>query len=168
MRGTADHISASVGIARSDHGCASIDALLRNADSALYAAKNAGRNRFAWFDRSMEREQEARIALETSLRDAIQRQEIAPYFEQQIDLMTGKLCGFEVLARWEQPNGSIIVPAMFVPIAERTGMLADLSLSVMRQAFLAARDWDPTLTLSINLGRASSRMHGSHRRSSRY
>ena len=146
------NISASVGIARSDHGCASIDALLRNADSALYAAKNAGRNRFAWFDRSMEREQEARIALETSLRDAIQRQEIAPYFEQQIDLLTGKLCGFEVLARWEQPNGSIIVPAMFVPIAERTGMIADLSLSVMRQAFLAARDWDPTLTLSINLG----------------
>jgi EAL domain-containing protein (putative c-di-GMP-specific phosphodiesterase class I) len=100
----------------------------------------------------MEREQETRLALEASLRGAIQRQEIVPYFEQQVDLATGRLCGFEVLARWEQANGSLIAPAIFVPIAERTGMIADLSLSVMRQAFLAARDWDPALTLSVNLG----------------
>jgi diguanylate cyclase (GGDEF)-like protein len=146
------NISASAGIARSDQGCTTIDALLRAADTALYAAKNAGRNRFAWFDRSMEREQEARLALEAGLRRAIQRHEIVPYFEQQIDLATGALCGFEVLARWEQPGGTVIAPAMFMQIAERTGMIADLSLSVMRQAFLAARDWDPALTLSVNLG----------------
>ena len=146
------NISASAGIARSDQGGTTIDALLRDADTALYAAKNAGRNRFAWFDRSMEREQEARLALEASLRRAIQRQEIVPHFEQQIDLTTGALCGFEVLARWEQPGGAVIAPAMFMQIAERTGMVADLSLSVMRQAFLAARDWDPALTLSVNLG----------------
>jgi len=146
------NISASIGIASSDQGCATIDALLRAADTALYAAKNAGRNRFVWFDRALEREHERRLALETNLRGAIQRQEIAPYFEQQIDLTTGKLCGFEVLARWTQANGSVLDPAVFVPIAERTGMIADLSLSVMRQAFLAARDWDPALTLSVNLG----------------
>jgi diguanylate cyclase (GGDEF)-like protein len=146
------NIGASIGIARSDQGCPNMDALLRAADAALYVAKNAGRNRFVWFDRSMEREQESRIALEASLRNAIPRQEIAPYFEQQVDLATGRLCGFEVLARWEQPNGALITPAMFMPIAERTGMISDLSLSVMRQAFLAARDWDPALTLSVNLG----------------
>lgn len=146
------NISASVGIARSDRGCAAgIDALIRAADTALYVAKNAGRNRFAWFDQSMERAQEARIALEAGLRGAVSRHEIIPYFEQQIDLATGALCGFEVLARWKEPAGRLIGPDEFVPIAERSGMIADLSLSVMRQAFLAARDWDPALTLSINL-----------------
>ncbi len=145
------HISASVGIARSDFDCGSIDALMRAGDIAMYAAKNSGRNRFAWFDQSMERDLQARNELETGLRAAIPQLEIVPYFEQQIDLTTGRLTGFEVLARWEHPTRGVIVPDRFIPIAEETGMIADLSLSVMRQAFLAARDWDPALSLSVNI-----------------
>ncbi|CAN5547470.1 hypothetical protein BH09PSE4_BH09PSE4_05530 [soil metagenome] len=145
------HISASVGIARSDFDCQSIDALMRSADIAMYAAKNSGRNRHAWFDLSMERELQARNELESGLRNAIPRQEIVPYFEQQIDLSTGRLHGFEVLARWEHPTRGLISPELFIPIAEETGMIADLSLSIMRQAFLCAKDWDPALTLSVNI-----------------
>ncbi|MEG3124642.1 putative bifunctional diguanylate cyclase/phosphodiesterase [Sphingomonas sp. GB1N7] len=145
------HISASVGVARSDFDCGSIDALMRAGDIAMYAAKNSGRNRFAWFDQSMERDLQARNELESGLRAAIPRQEIVPYFEQQIDLTTGRLSGFEVLARWEHPVRGLIVPDRFIPIAEETGMIADLSLSIMRQAFLAARDWDPGLSLSVNI-----------------
>ncbi|KQS01383.1 diguanylate cyclase [Sphingomonas sp. Leaf357] len=145
------HISASVGVARSDFDCGSIDALMRSGDIAMYAAKNSGRNRFAWFDQSMERDLQARNDLESGLRAAIPRQEIVPYFEQQIDLTTGRLSGFEVLARWEHPVRGLILPDRFIPIAEETGMIADLSLSIMRQAFLAARDWDPALSLSVNI-----------------
>lgn len=145
------HISASIGIARSDSGCASIDALMRSADIAMYAAKNAGRNRFAWFDQSMERELKARNELEVGLRTAIPRQEIVPYFEQQIDLTTGRLYGFEVLARWEHPIRGLIPPEKFISIAEDTGLISDLSLSVMRQAFIAAKDWEPGLSLSVNI-----------------
>ncbi|OYY66942.1 MAG: GGDEF-domain containing protein [Sphingomonas sp. 28-62-11] len=145
------HVSASIGIARSDSGCASIDALMRSADIAMYAAKNAGRNRFAWFDQSMERELKARNELEVGLRTAIPRQEIVPYFEQQIDLTTGRLFGFEVLARWEHPIRGLIAPEKFISIAEDTGLISDLSLSVMRQAFMAARDWEAGLTLSVNI-----------------
>ena len=145
------HISVSVGISRSDFDCASIDALMRSADIAMYAAKNSGRNRFAWFDLSMERELQARNELEVGLRNAIPRQEIVPYFEQQIDLTTGRLSGFEVLARWEHATRGLIVPDTFIPIAEETGMIADLSLSLMRQAFLAAKDWDAALSLSVNI-----------------
>ncbi|QNQ11010.1 putative bifunctional diguanylate cyclase/phosphodiesterase [Sphingomonas alpina] len=145
------HISASVGVARSDFDCASIDALMRSADIAMYAAKNSGRNRYAWFDLSMERELQARNELESGLRAAIPRLEIVPYFEQQIDLTTGRLGGFEVLARWEHPTRGLIVPDKFIPIAEETGMIADLSLSIMRQAFVAAKDWDPGLSLSVNI-----------------
>jgi diguanylate cyclase (GGDEF)-like protein len=144
------HISASVGIARSDTGCAGFDALMRSADTAMYAAKNAGRNRFAWFDQSMERDLKARNALETELRNAIPRGEIVPYFEQQIDLMTGRITGFEVLARWEHPARGLIEPAVFIPIAEQTGLISELSLSLMNQAFHAARDWDAGLSLSVN------------------
>ncbi|MBS0479946.1 MAG: EAL domain-containing protein [Proteobacteria bacterium] len=144
-------ITASIGIARSDANCPSIDALLRAADIALYAAKNAGRNRHAWFDVSMERELQARNEMEGALRAAIPRGEISPYFDQQVDLTTGRLTGFEVLARWEHPQRGLIEAEHFVPIAEETGMIADLSLTVMRQAFSAARDWHPALTLSVNV-----------------
>jgi diguanylate cyclase (GGDEF)-like protein len=145
------HVSCSLGIARSDFDCASIDALMRAADIAMYQAKKSGRNRYAWFDQSMERELQVRNELESGLRLAIPRQEIVPYFEQQIDLTTGRLHGFEVLARWEHPQRGLISPELFIPIAEETGMIADLSLSIMRQAFLAARDWDPSLNISINI-----------------
>ena len=145
------HISVSVGIARSDFHCASIDALMRAADIAMYAAKNSGRNRLAWFDLSMERELQARNDLEMGLRSAIPRSEIVPYFEQQIDLMTGRLSGFEMLARWEHPTRGLVGPDQFIPIAEETGMIAELSLSVMRQAFLAAKDWDAGLSISVNI-----------------
>jgi len=145
------HISCSLGIARSDFDCAGIDALMRAADIAMYQAKKAGRNRFAWFDQSMERELQVRNELESGLRLAIPRQEVVPYFEQQIDLATGRLHGFEVLARWEHPTRGTISPELFIPIAEETGMIGDLSLSIMRQALLAARDWDPSLSVSINI-----------------
>jgi diguanylate cyclase (GGDEF)-like protein len=145
------HISCSIGIARSDFDCGNIDALMRSADIAMYSAKKSGRNRHAWFDHSMERELQTRNELESGLRSAIPRGEIVPYFEQQIDLKTGNLHGFEVLARWEHPTRGLISPDMFIPIAEETGMIADMSLSIMSQAFTAARDWHPSLNLSVNI-----------------
>ena len=145
------HISVSMGVARSDFDCASFEALMRAGDIAMYAAKEAGRNRFTWFDRSMEQALQARNELETGLRAAIPKGEIVPYFEQQVDLTTGRLSGFEVLARWEHPTRGLIMPDAFIGIAEETGMIADLSLSVMRQAFAAARDLDGALSLAINI-----------------
>ena len=145
------HISVSIGIARSDIGCTGIDSLMRSADIAMYASKNAGRNRFAWFDQSMERDMKARSDLEAALRSAIPNGEIVPYFEQQIDLITGRLTGFEVLARWEHPTRGLIAPDVFIPIAEETGLISDLSLSLLHQAFMAARDWDAGLSLALNI-----------------
>ena len=145
------HASASIGIARSDFGVPSIDALMRSADIAMYAAKNGGRNRYAWFDQSMERDIQARTELENGLRRAIPAQQIVPYFEQQIDLQTGRLHGFEVLARWEHPQRGMIPPDTFIPIAEESGLISDMSVAIMRQAFAAARDWHPALSLSVNI-----------------
>jgi diguanylate cyclase (GGDEF)-like protein len=145
------HISVSLGISFSDGTCENVDALIRRADIAMYAAKHQGRNRYAWFDVSMEHELQARNDVESGLRIGIPKGEFVPYFEQQIDLTTGRLHGFEMLARWEHPTKGLILPDQFIGVAEDTGMIADLSMSVMRQAMIEARNWDPSITISVNI-----------------
>ena len=145
------HISGTIGIARSDGDCASVDSLVRRADIAMYHAKSAGRNRYAWFDTSMELQLKERNDLEVGLRAAIPQGQIVPFFEPQIDLASGKLQGFEVLARWEHPTRGLISPERFIPIAEDTGLIGDLFENMMRQAFRAARDWDAGISLSVNV-----------------
>ena len=149
--GTRCTISCSLGLARSDADAAGIDTLMRSADIAMYAAKRAGRNRWAWFEAAMERELTARNELESGLRAAIPRGEIVPYFEQQVNLASGRLEGFEVLARWQHPTHGLIPPSQFIRIAEETGLIADLSMSLMRPAFSAARDWNADLTVAVNI-----------------
>jgi diguanylate cyclase (GGDEF)-like protein len=151
LAGVHTHISASVGAARSDVDCTTVDALLRRADIAMYAAKKLGRGRFVWFDASMERELQKRNMMEAGLRSGIPKHEVVPFFEQQIDLISSSLHGFEVLARWHHPELGLVPPDDFIGVAEECGMIGDLSFSVMRQAFEEARSWDSSLTLSVNI-----------------
>jgi diguanylate cyclase (GGDEF)-like protein len=151
LGGVHTHVSASVGIACSGRDCAGIESLARRADIAMSAAKKLGRGRFVWFDASMERELEARNAIEAGLRVGIARGEIVPFFEPQIDLVTQSLCGFEMLARWDHPERGIVSPEEFIPVAEESGLIGDLSLAVLRRAFLEARDWDAAVSLSVNI-----------------
>jgi diguanylate cyclase (GGDEF)-like protein len=130
LAGVHTHISASVGVARSDSDCTQVDPLLRRADIAMYAAKKLGRGRCVWFDASMERELQNRNAIEAGLRTGIPSGEFVPFFEQQIDLGTGSLHGFEMLARWKHPERGIVPPDEFIGIAEDCGLISDLSLSV--------------------------------------
>lgn len=150
--GDTDHsITASIGIARPEMDCDSIDMLIRRADIALYAAKKNGRNGFCWFENGMEVELRTRNSLEADIRAAIPNDEFVPYFEQQIDLETGELAGFEMLARWVSPLRGLISPDEFIPVAEDTGMIGDLSLSIIRKAMMEAKGWDPKLTISVNI-----------------
>ncbi|MBC2777692.1 putative bifunctional diguanylate cyclase/phosphodiesterase [Parasphingopyxis marina] len=146
--------SASVGVARSDHDCNSVETLLRRADIAMYAAKRQGKNRAVWFDGSMERLLEERNRVEAGMRQGIPAGEFAPYYEPQVDLMTGRLHGFEVLARWEHPEQGVIMPDQFITVAEECGLIAELSECVMRRAFIEGRDWDPQISLSVNISPA--------------
>jgi len=144
-------VSVSCGIARSESDCRAVDLLMRRASIAMYAAKHQGRNRHSWFDASMERELQARNELEYTMRNDITAGNFVPFFEQQIDLTTGQLRGFEMLARWEHPKRGLVSPEVFIPIAEETGMIDDLSFAVMRTALIEARNWDSSLTLSVNI-----------------
>lgn len=125
--------------------------LMQRADMALYHAKKQGRNRYFWFEASMESELRFRNQLETGIRRGLARGEFVPYYEQQVDLETGDLVGFEMLARWRSPQLGLINPDIFVPIAEEIGLISDLSDKLMEQAFRDAREWDDSLTLSINI-----------------
>ena len=149
--GTHVHTSISLGISLSGPDCDTVDQLLRRADIAMYAAKQRGRNGVSWFDTSMERALQKRSELEAKMRQGIPAGEFEPYFEQQVDLATGRLSGFEVLARWNHPMLGHIPPTQFIPVAEETGLIGDLSFSVIRQALIEAREWDPELSISINL-----------------
>jgi predicted signal transduction protein with EAL and GGDEF domain len=151
LAGVHTHVSASVGVARSGADCDSVELLIRRADIAMHAAKHLGRSRYAWFDASMQRELDRRNEVENGLRSGIPAGEFVPYFEQQIDLVSGSLKGFEMLARWNHPELGLVSPAEFIHVAEECGLIGDLSLSVMRQAFVEAKDWDPALTLSVNI-----------------
>ena len=145
------HIGASVGLAQMDDGFGRVDALVRRADLAMYAAKRAGRSRFAWFEVDMEREVRRRGAVESGIRLGIPRGEFVPYFQPQVDLVTGALCGFEVLARWNSPTAGLVQPDVFVPVAEANGQIEELSSSVSRAALTAARTWNSALTIAINI-----------------
>lgn len=144
-------VTTSIGISRFDFESEGVDVLMRRADIAMYSAKKQGRNRFCWFDTAMELELQTRNSLESGMRAGIPKGEFVPYYEQQIDLATGKLTGFEMLARWESPTQGLVSPEVFIPIAEETGMIGELSLSVLRQAFDDAKNWDPSLTISVNI-----------------
>jgi EAL domain-containing protein (putative c-di-GMP-specific phosphodiesterase class I) len=124
---------------------------MHQADMALYQAKKEGRNRYFWFEASMEHELRFRNELETGIRRGIPLGEFVPYYEQQIDVETGALVGFEMLARWRSPHLGLIGPDIFVPIAEDIGVINALSESLMEQAFRDAREWDDSLTLSVNI-----------------
>ena len=151
LAGVHTHVSASVGVASSGDDCDSVEMLTRRADIAMHAAKKLGRGRYAWFDASMQRELEMRNDIEMGLRRGVPAGEFVPYFEQQIDLVSGSLHGFEMLARWEHPERGIVGPDEFISIAEECGLIGDLSMSVMRQAFEVAKQWDSSLTLSVNI-----------------
>ena len=128
-----------------------IECLINRADIAMYAAKRKGKNRYVWFDRSMETERLSRIELERDIRLGLERDEFEPYYEQQIDLNTGRLVGFEMLARWNSPRLGVVRPDLFIPVAESMNVIAAISEKLMNRAFDDARAWASDLTLSVNI-----------------
>jgi diguanylate cyclase (GGDEF)-like protein len=142
--------SASIGLAEV-HRCRKDEQLLHESDVALYAAKGAGRNCFAWFDPELEREITDRVKLEEDIRRGIGNGEFVPFFQPLIDLASRDLVGFETLARWRSPERGLLEAHAFIEAAERTGLIGPLTLSVMRQALHEARAWPQHLKIAVNI-----------------
>lgn len=144
-------IGATIGIALHPVDGADAESLLRAADLAMYSAKREGRGCFRFFEHSMDAEMRARATLEAELRQAIVNGEIFPYYQPLVSLQDQKLLGFEILARWYHPEKGIISPNVFIPVAEDTGLIPEITYDILRRACMDARSWPPHLTLSLNV-----------------
>jgi diguanylate cyclase (GGDEF)-like protein/PAS domain S-box-containing protein len=149
--------SASVGIVTSLHGYDSSEAVLRDADTAMYRAKALGKARSEVFDTGMRQRALVRLQLETDLRHAVDRGEFQLYYQPIVELATGRLDGFEGLLRWRHAERGLISPLDFIPTAEETGLIVPIGIWVLREACRQMAVWQaelgpaPPLTVSVNL-----------------
>ena len=150
-------ISASIGIALNQAASEEPDEIIRNADTAMYRAKDQGRGCFELFDKGMHVRNAALSQLETGLRGAMARDEFRVHYQPIISLETWRISGFEALIRWDHPEHGYISPLKFIPVAEETGLIIPIGLWVFREACQQLRLWqgqfpsDPPLSMSVNL-----------------
>jgi two-component system CheB/CheR fusion protein len=135
-------ISASIGIARTPHDTNSVSEILVFADMAMYAAKQNGRARHAFFDAALREQVLERIDLERELRQAIEGDELVLHFQPKVDAHTLEVTGAEALVRWQHPTRGLLPPAAFLDIAEKGDMICNLGSVVFRQAFAQIKAWE--------------------------
>ncbi len=134
-------VGASIGIALYPDDGDSVDKLLRSADSALYAAKAAGKHTWRFFSAEMDEQAQHRLALEAGLRRALDRNELRMVYQPIVDLGTGRHIGFEALMRWTSPELGEVSPAVFIPVAEETGLIHAFGSFALREACAQTRRW---------------------------
>lgn len=144
-------IGSSVGIVIGDPGRASADALVRNADLALYAAKAAGRGKHRFYEPSMHSEAAERQLLENDLRQAIERGELCVHYQPIVHAAGEEISGFEALVRWNHPTRGAVPPAKFIPLAEEAGLIGKIGEWVLRTALDEAVEWPETIRVAVNL-----------------
>jgi diguanylate cyclase (GGDEF)-like protein len=127
-----------------------VETALRQADMAMYWAKAEGRSRYRFFDHSLDEKLQQRIELEAEIRVAVAAGQIVPYYQPLVDLESGKTVGFEVLARWEHPTRGMLMPDLFIPIAEDTGTIGEMTERLLEQAMKDAETWPEHLYVSVN------------------
>jgi len=148
-------IDCSVGIAFFPDDGHSAESLIQHADLAMVRAKKKGTNNYHFFQAEMHRQAMQRLAMETSLRRAIDNCELHLNYQPQVDSVSGKIVGIEALARWQDPEHGNVSPADFIPLAEDTGLIAPLGKWVLREACQQARLWEDvqpnSFYMSVNL-----------------
>ena len=153
-------VGASIGIALAPGDGDTSDALLRNADMALYRAKAEGRGTAHFFEPEMDRRIQARRLLELDLRKAFANGELELFYQPLVDLKTDRVSGFEALLRWPHPERGMIPPADFIPLAEEIGLIVPLGEWVLRHACTEATRWPEEFKLAVNLSPAQFRSRG--------
>ncbi|HEY9648283.1 MAG TPA: EAL domain-containing protein, partial [Chroococcidiopsis sp.] len=150
-------ISASVGIAFNNIDCENPEHLLRNADTAMYHAKNSGRSRCQLFDTSMHHAALHRLDMEIDLRRALSDQEFIVYYQPIVSLSAHRVVGLEALIRWKHPERGLVSPVLFVSIAEETGLICQIGHWVLKEACRQLHQWhqqcrpEHPVFLSVNL-----------------
>lgn len=150
-------IGASVGLSRSPRDVkASSSDLLRQSDVAMYASKTGGKMRCTWFNHEFDRKREVSQKVETDLRQAIANDEFCLNYQPLVDATSGEIVAAEALLRWQRPDGTAVSPAVFIPVAEETGLINPIGRWVLRQACTDALPWEG-IKLSVNVSPAQLR-----------
>ena len=148
-------VSASIGIALYPRDDVVGERLVKSADTAMYRAKELGRNRYAFFAREMNERVESQIMIEAALRRALKNDEFVLHFQPRISAASGRAVGAEALLRWKHPEWGLVEPARFVPLLEETGLVVPVGAWVLLEACRQAKDWQtaglPALRVSVNL-----------------
>jgi diguanylate cyclase (GGDEF)-like protein len=148
-------VTASIGIALYPRDDVVAERLLKSADTAMYRAKELGRNRYAFFAPEMNERVESQILVEAALRRALKNEEFVLHYQPRVSVASGRATGAEALLRWRHPDWGLVEPARFVPLLEETGMVVPVGAWVLAEACRQARSWQdaglPPLRVSVNL-----------------
>ncbi len=149
------YIKASLGIALAPYDGEDAETLLKNADAAMYKAKQKGRNNYQFYTRAIGNKASERLRLENSLYRALENSEFLLHYQPQIDINTGRIVAVEALVRWEHPERGFMAPDQFIPLAEETGLICQIDEWVLRTACLQNRAWQllglPPMRVAVNL-----------------
>jgi diguanylate cyclase (GGDEF)-like protein/PAS domain S-box-containing protein len=158
------HILASIGISLYPQDGEDAETLIENADTAMYHAKESGRNTFRFFKQEMNLKAVDRQLIESSLRRAVERNEFLLHFQPKVNLNSGEITGAEALVRWQHPDRGLTLPAQFVPIAEECGLIVQIGRWVLYETCKQARRWQdaglPFKRVSVNVSAVEFRDKG--------
>jgi len=139
------YIGTSIGVLFNNKRYENADFMLRDADTAMYHAKENGRGRYEVFDSSMHSDIQNALSLESDIRDAIEAKEFIPYYQPIVDLETGKIKGFEALARWESEKRGFVFPDDFIPLAEERNLVMAIDFQILEKSCLQLKKWQTQL-----------------------
>lgn len=157
------HLTISIGISVYPSDGEDFETLLKNADTAMYSAKNNGRDNFEFFSPAMSTQAFERMSLENSLRKAIERNELTLYYQPQFAIESRRIVGMEALLRWPHKDMGMISPDKFIPLAEETGLIMPIGKWVLNEACRQNKAWQeqglPSIPVAVNLSAVQFRQH---------